>query len=66
MRCLRRSGAWRWWLRRREHHLPGANHLGREDRVVPLDSGSILQKLIPNADMHIYSNCGHWAQWENG
>jgi 4,5:9,10-diseco-3-hydroxy-5,9,17-trioxoandrosta-1(10),2-diene-4-oate hydrolase len=37
---------------------------GREDRVVPLDSGFILQKLIPNADMHVYSKCGHWAQWE--
>jgi pimeloyl-ACP methyl ester carboxylesterase len=37
---------------------------GREDRVVPLDSGFILHKLIPNADLHVYSKCGHWAQWE--
>lgn len=37
---------------------------GAEDRVVPLDAGFILRKLIPNADLHIFSKCGHWAQWE--
>ena len=37
---------------------------GAEDRVVSLDAGFILQKLIPNSDMHIFSKCGHWAQWE--
>lgn len=37
---------------------------GAEDRVLPLDAGLILRKLIPNADMHIFSKCGHWAQWE--
>lgn len=37
---------------------------GAEDRVLPLDAGFILRKLIPNADMHIFSRCGHWAQWE--
>ena len=37
---------------------------GAEDRVVPLDAGFILRKLIPHADMHTFSKCGHWAQWE--
>lgn len=37
---------------------------GAEDRVVPLDAAFILAKLIPNADLHIFSKCGHWAQWE--
>lgn len=37
---------------------------GREDRVLPLDMSFIMLKRIPNADMHIFSNCGHWAQWE--
>ncbi len=37
---------------------------GADDRVLPLDAGFILRKLIPNADMHIFSKCGHWAQWE--
>ena len=37
---------------------------GAEDRVLPLDAGFILRRLIPNADMHIFAKCGHWAQWE--
>ncbi|QHE91519.1 alpha/beta fold hydrolase [Pandoraea fibrosis] len=37
---------------------------GREDKVLPLDMSFILLKLIPNADLHVFSKCGHWAQWE--
>ncbi|MEO8723042.1 MAG: alpha/beta fold hydrolase [Sphingobium sp.] len=37
---------------------------GKEDRVVPFDSAFVLMKLIPNADLHVFSKCGHWAQWE--
>jgi len=37
---------------------------GREDRIVALDSAYILQKQIPNADLVVFSKCGHWAQWE--
>lgn len=37
---------------------------GRDDRVVPLDAAFILLKTIPNAQLHVFSTCGHWAQWE--
>ena len=37
---------------------------GREDRVLPLDLAFILLKRIPKADFHVFSKCGHWAQWE--
>jgi 4,5:9,10-diseco-3-hydroxy-5,9,17-trioxoandrosta-1(10),2-diene-4-oate hydrolase len=37
---------------------------GREDRVVPMDAAFILQKQIPNADLVVFSKCGHWVQWE--
>ncbi|UNK81074.1 alpha/beta fold hydrolase [Sphingopyxis granuli] len=37
---------------------------GREDRVLPLDMAFIMLKRIPNADMHVFSKCGHWVQWE--
>lgn len=37
---------------------------GREDRVVPLDSSFLLLKSIPNAQLHVFPKCGHWAQWE--
>jgi len=37
---------------------------GRDDRVVPLDSSFILLKTLPNAQLHVFPKCGHWAQWE--
>lgn len=37
---------------------------GREDRTVPVDSAFILLRALRNAQLHVYPNCGHWAQWE--
>lgn len=38
---------------------------GRQDRVVPFDTGLRLVAGIPNSELHIYNQCGHWAQWEH-
>lgn len=38
---------------------------GREDRFVPMDVGLRLLAGLPNAQMHVFSRCGHWAQWEH-
>jgi 2-hydroxy-6-oxonona-2,4-dienedioate hydrolase len=38
---------------------------GRDDRFVPFDVGLRVLWGIPNADMTIFSRCGHWAQWEH-
>lgn len=38
---------------------------GRDDRFVPLDVGLRLIWGIPNAQMHVFNQCGHWAQWEH-
>jgi 2-hydroxy-6-oxonona-2,4-dienedioate hydrolase len=38
---------------------------GRDDRFVPMDVGLRLVAGMQNADMHIFSRCGHWAQWEH-
>ena len=37
---------------------------GREDRVNPLDGAFAALKLIPKAQLHVFPNCGHWAQIE--
>ena len=37
---------------------------GREDRVLPLDMAFVYLQRLPNADLHVFSKCGHWAQWE--
>jgi len=38
---------------------------GRDDRFCPLDHGLKFLWGLPNADLHIFSKCGHWAQWEH-
>ncbi|RYY27084.1 MAG: alpha/beta fold hydrolase [Sphingomonadales bacterium] len=38
---------------------------GRQDRVVPMDTGLRLIAGIPNSRLHIFNQCGHWAQWEH-
>jgi 2-hydroxy-6-oxonona-2,4-dienedioate hydrolase len=38
---------------------------GRDDRFVPFDVGLRLLWGLPDAQMHLFSRCGHWAQWEH-
>lgn len=38
---------------------------GRNDRFVPFDTGLRLLAGIPNAELHLFNNCGHWVQWEH-
>ncbi|WP_234085574.1 alpha/beta fold hydrolase [Azonexus sp. R2A61] len=38
---------------------------GRDDRFVPMDVGLRLIWGMPNAELHIFNKCGHWAQWEH-
>jgi 4,5:9,10-diseco-3-hydroxy-5,9,17-trioxoandrosta-1(10),2-diene-4-oate hydrolase len=37
---------------------------GAEDRAGPIDIGLFMTRAIPNARMHIFNTCGHWAQVE--
>ncbi|TVT01416.1 alpha/beta fold hydrolase [Amycolatopsis bartoniae] len=37
---------------------------GREDRVNPLDGALVALKMIPRAQLHVFGQCGHWAQLE--
>jgi 4,5:9,10-diseco-3-hydroxy-5,9,17-trioxoandrosta-1(10),2-diene-4-oate hydrolase len=52
---------WREAHRLRKHTLLT---WGREDRVNPLDGAMTALKLIPRAQLHVFPNCGHWAQIE--
>ena len=38
---------------------------GRDDRFVPLYAGLRLVAGLKDADLHVFSRCGHWAQWEH-
>ncbi|QBD76684.1 alpha/beta fold hydrolase [Ktedonosporobacter rubrisoli] len=38
---------------------------GREDRVIPLQTGLDLMQTLPNAQLHVFGHCGHWTQLEH-
>ncbi|AMB39034.1 alpha/beta fold hydrolase [Arthrobacter sp. TES] len=37
---------------------------GREDAVIPASRSFDLVKVLPHADLHLFSQCGHWSQVE--
>ena len=37
---------------------------GREDQVIPVQASLRLMELIDNADLSVYSHCGHWSMIE--
>jgi len=38
---------------------------GRDDRVLPLDNAFFALRRMPNARLHVFPRCGHWAQVEH-
>jgi 2-hydroxymuconate-semialdehyde hydrolase len=38
---------------------------GREDQVIPLSNSLTLAQWIPNAQLHVFGQCGHWTQIEH-
>jgi 2-hydroxy-6-oxonona-2,4-dienedioate hydrolase len=37
---------------------------GRDDRVSSMDRAFVAMRMIPNAELHIFPKCGHWAMIE--
>ena len=37
---------------------------GREDKVGPVQVAVTMLGVLPNADLHVFSACGHWTQIE--
>jgi pimeloyl-ACP methyl ester carboxylesterase len=54
-------------LWRHFHRIPHKTLLvwGRDDRTVPLDGAFFALKRMPDAQLHVFSKCGHWAQLEH-
>ena len=38
---------------------------GRDDRTLPLDGALLALQQLPNAQLHVFSRCAHWAQLEH-
>jgi pimeloyl-ACP methyl ester carboxylesterase len=37
---------------------------GRDDRVSPLDMAIVPMRTIPDVELHVFPNCGHWVMIE--
>ncbi|MFE9328097.1 alpha/beta fold hydrolase [Nocardia sp. NPDC052278] len=37
---------------------------GRDDRVSPVDMALLPMRTIPNVEVHVFPNCGHWVMIE--
>lgn len=37
---------------------------GREDVIVPVQCSIKFNEVIPNSELHVFGNCGHWTQIE--
>ena len=52
------------WAMMHKVQAPTLLTWGRDDRVSPLDMALIPMRTIPNAELHVFPNCGHWAMIE--
>lgn len=52
------------WSRASEITAPTLITWGRDDRMLPYEGALFAFRQMPNAELHVFSNCGHWAQVE--
>ncbi len=38
---------------------------GREDRIIPVEASHYFAEHLPNANLYVIGNCGHWTQIEH-
>ncbi|WP_182347175.1 alpha/beta fold hydrolase [Tomitella gaofuii] len=52
------------WARFGDIQAPTLITWGRDDRVSPVDMALLPMRDIPNAELHVLPNCGHWTMIE--
>lgn len=58
------SGQTPYWAQLHKITAPTMLTWGRDDRVSPVDMAMLPMRDIPNAELHVFPNCGHWAMIE--
>jgi len=58
------SGATPYWAQLSKITAPTLLTWGRDDRVSPVDMAMLPMRDIPNAELHVFPNCGHWTMIE--
>ncbi len=52
------------WKRADEIHTPTLITWGRDDRMLPYEFAHVAFRQLPDAELHAFARCGHWAQVE--
>jgi 4,5:9,10-diseco-3-hydroxy-5,9,17-trioxoandrosta-1(10),2-diene-4-oate hydrolase len=52
------------WARVRAIKAPTLITWGRDDRMLPVEGALFGFRQMPDAELHLFSRCGHWAQVE--
>lgn len=63
-RALETSDAPPYWSMMRKIECPTLFTWGLDDRQCPPDMPLVPLRLVPNAELHIFPNCGHWVMLE--
>ncbi|CAM3258783.1 Alpha/beta fold hydrolase [Prescottella defluvii] len=63
-RALENSDAPPYWSMMRKVQCPTLFTWGLDDRQCPPDMPLVPLRLAPNAELHIFPNCGHWVMIE--
>ncbi len=64
MKALASSKGPQPWAMMHRVTAPTLTTWGRDDRVSPLDMASLPMRTIPNAELHMFPDCGHWTMIE--
>lgn len=52
------------WARSQQLKHPTLITWGRDDRMIPYDFAHFSVRQLPDAELHTFARCGHWAQVE--
>ncbi len=53
-----------YWAKLGRIKAPTLLTWGRDDRVSPVDMAMLPMRDVPNAELHVFPNCGHWTMIE--
>ncbi|MDG3011649.1 alpha/beta fold hydrolase [Rhodococcus sp. D2-41] len=53
-----------YWAQLHKITAPTLLTWGRDDRVSPVDMAMLPMRDLPNGELHVFPNCGHWTMIE--
>lgn len=63
-RAAEAAGITPYWAQLHKITAPTLITWGRDDRVSPVDMVLLPMRTIPNVEVHVFPNCGHWTMIE--